>query len=665
MAERSNTARGSAGASDRRGGVEAPQPLAAGEPWADAALADLARLDAGAGEAWRALFDHARGCNASKPSAPWTERAGRLLESVGRESFVDHVDRWFACLATRGAVGKQVVHRGDTYNNVPSEMSQRMLAGLAWAAAVTCHPLAARVLADLAELSFRPIPRFGPRCPYVGNAAARALAWVGTPDAVGQLARLELRVRAPKGRRLVKKLLSEAIEASGLSRRDVEETAVPDFGLRDGRATVPVGDARAEIDATDDYHSRLTWYRPDGSIARSAAGIERADPDAAEHAQRTLKDVEGMLPAQRTRLELLLRDTRTRRLDQWRQRYLEHGLLAPMVRRLIWTVDGTPVLFQGGDPQDVTGAGLAFADVAEVAAWHPVGRPAGEVVAWRRRLEALRVSQPFKQAHREVYLLTDAELNTITYSNRFAAHVVKTAALIALGQTRKWSVSLYGHCTLDLPQFDLRAEYWCQDAGAGPADNYTGSSYGPRYLVTDQVRFYRAGAADPLPLMQVPPLAFSEVMRDVDLFVGVASVGADPNWTDGGNDRYRAYWEAVSFGDLTSETARTRRAVLERLVPRLKIADRCSFTQRFLVVRGDIRTYKIHLGSGNILMEPNDQYLCIVPARGPAVTAAGTADGVFLPFEGDGTLSVILSKAFLLAADRSIDDPTITRQIAT
>ena len=32
--------------------------------------------------------------------------------------------------------------------------------------------------------------------------------------------------------------------------------------------------------------------------------------------------------------------------------------------------------------------------------------------------------------------------------------------------------------------------------------------------------------------------------------------------------------------------------------------------------KGDLRTYKIHLGSGNILMSPNDQYLCIVPGRG-------------------------------------------------
>jgi hypothetical protein len=90
----------------------------------------------------------------------------------------------------------------------------------------------------------------------------------------------------------------------------------------------------------------------------------------------------------------------------------------------------------------------------------------------------------------------------------------------------------------------------------------------------------------------------------------------------------------------------------------LTIAGRCKLADRFLVVRGDIRTYKIHLGSGNILMAPNDQYLCIVAKQ----TVAG-GDRVFLPFEGDGTLSVILSKAFLLAADTQITDPTITSQL--
>jgi hypothetical protein len=120
---------------------------------------------------------------------------------------------------------------------------------------------------------------------------------------------------------------------------------------------------------------------------------------------------------------------------------------------------------------------------------------------------------------------------------------------------------------------------------------------------------------------------------------------------------HRDYWQSYSFGEL-SATAKTRRALLERLLPRLRIADRCSLSERFLNVRGDLRGYKIHLGSGNILMTPNDQYLCIVPKQ-----ATAGQDRPFLPFEGDGLLSVILSKAFLLAEDAKITDHTITSQL--
>ena len=42
---------------------------------------------------------------------------------------------------------------------------------------------------------------------------------------------------------------------------------------------------------------------------------------------------------------------------------------------------------------------------------------------------------------------------------------------------------------------------------------------------------------------------------------------------------------------------------------------------------------------------------------------AKAVEKVFLPFEGDSTLSVILSKAFLLAEDQKVKDPTILRQI--
>jgi hypothetical protein len=301
---------------------------------------------------------------------------------------------------------------------------------------------------------------------------------------------------------------------------------------------------------------------------------------------------------------------------------------------------------------------FAAPEAATVALWHPLGIAAEEVLAWRERLETLQITQPFKQAHRELYVLTDAERGTRVYSNRFAGHILRQAQFRRLAKIRGWRTELVGPWDAGnqsaaqrvLPRWQLRAEFWVSGVGDEFQTGYT-------YLSSDQVRFYRIDDQQPLPLAEVPPLVFSEVMRDVDLFVGVTSIGNDPQWLDRGAEvRFGPYWQQFSFGEL-SAAAKTRREVLQRLVPRLKIADRCQFEERFLVVRGDLRSYKIHLGSGNVLMLPNDGYLCIVPKPDPQ------AGSIMLPFEGDATLSVILSKALLLADDRSISDPTITRQI--
>ena len=77
---------------------------------------------------------------------------------------------------------------------------------------------------------------------------------------------------------------------------------------------------------------------------------------------------------------------------------------------------------------------------------------------------------------------------------------------------------------------------------------------------------------------------------------------------------------------------------------------------KYLIVRGTRRTYRIHLGSANVLMEPNGQYLCIVQG-------ARSSERICLPFEGDTVLPLILSKAVLLAADDRISDQSILKQI--
>ena len=458
-----------------------------------------------------------------------------------------------------------------------------------------------------------------------------------------------------KDRRFLKgieKALEAASAKRGLTRSQLRESLVPTLGLdSDGSRDVPIGDAVATIRVEPPGTLTTVWTTAGGRTQKSAP-IEIKERHAAELA--ALKsDTAGIrkeIGAQRLRVEGVLAEERVWAFDDWRRHYLEHPLIRGFARRLIWRFDDVAAIPLEDEELPVA---------KEVRLWHPIHESPDEVARWRALIRERELVQPFKQAYREIYLLAPAEERTETYSNRFAAHIVRYPQVYALTKQRGWGVVALGPYDNDggrqwreFGAQGIRVEFWMEHA----EQDWDGLGNLAELAATDQVRFYRGGEREPTRLADVPPVVFSEAMRDVDLFVGVTSIAADPEWIDHGNDRYHGYWREASFGEL-GQSALVRREVLEGLLPTLKIADRCSLADRYLVVRGKLRTYRIHLGSGNVLMEPNDEYLCIVPAPGTGWQK------VFLPFPEDERFSVILSKAFLLADDERITDSTILAQI--
>lgn len=673
------------------------------DEWGEQANALLEALAPEARERWQTLLTYCATARGAAPTEKWL-RAGREARRALDEA--DFTTGASALLeAFRQSSNKPPVYDEQTYQFVSNgsildERNADLLRGLIWLCAESDDARLIVALGDGVIAGYRKIVGRGPRCAKVASACVYALQRAPNLSGAAQLERARLNVKQPQFTRGIERALDAAASAAGIAREDLEELTVPTFDLVDGRLRVHVGPANAEL-LVEGADVALRWYDADGKPRKAEpAEVKRDHKAELKDVKRLRDDLAHMLAAQSARLERLPLAERRWPLAVWRARYLDHPLVGTLARRLIWRftlangtqMDGAWLAGALVGPDDTP---LAVPDDAVVTLWHPVFATASETLAWREWLERHTITQPFKQGRREVYLLTDAERATRVYSNRFAGHILRQHQFNALCAARGWRNSLrlmvddeYPPATLDLPHWNLRVEFWVE--GAGDEYDVDTNATGTYWRVsTDQVRFYRPDAPAnyahaggggyynentwrmrrgeavtqhaPVALEEIPPLVFSEVMRDVDLFVGVASVGADPTWQDGGpRGHYRDYWQSYSFGEL-STSGELRRQLLERLLPRLNIADRCALDGRFLRVRGDLREYKIHLGSGNILMEPNDQYLCIVPGRG---AAGGSGGDVYLPFEGDNTLAIILSKAFLLAADKKITDPTITRQIA-
>jgi Domain of unknown function (DUF4132) len=645
-----------------------PDGISLLDSWGIQVGADLAALEPPERMAWRAIFPQLAKATSGKPSTVWLKRTNNALTGIGETLFKQRMITWFDHYVAPAELG------GTARPEISglSDRNASILRGFIWCCASRGDVAIARAAGAITDAALKNLPKIGARNLLLGNAGIYALSSMPGMLGAEQLSRIRQRVAFPKVRRSIDDALNGIAERIGITRDDIDDLATPTFDLVNGRRRFDFPPYAAELMAQSKAGPEVQWIGADTRPRKSEpADLRKIYPEQRAELKRVQEDLRKTLAAQRDRLERLLMSERSWPFTVWRERYLDHPLLSELSRRLIWRFesDGTAVsgAWRDGEFVDMEDRPLAAAlEQSVVRPWHPIDDVAETVLAWQSWLERLQIRQPFKQAHREIYLLTDAERATESYSNRFAGHLLRHHQFKALAQGRGWRYSLQGWFdadntpTLELPRWDLAVEYFV--VGVEGDDLLTDAGV-HLFVATDQVRFRHYDArqrkiGDVAPLAEIPPIVFTEVMRDVDLFVGVASVGADPTWHDRGEQRIRDYWADYAFGAL-SVSAEARRSMLERLMPKLAISARCELEDRFLVVRGNLRTYKIHLGSGNILMQPNNEYLCIVPKR-------GTQDDpleLFLPFDGDTLLSTILSKALLLADDEKIIDPTITSQI--
>ncbi|WP_207789950.1 DUF4132 domain-containing protein [Sandarakinorhabdus oryzae] len=536
-----------------------------------------------------------------------------------------------------------------------------LLKGLVWLAPQLDHAALAGPVGRFAEFCFRKVPNHGARSISLGNAALWALsAMAEGPHAAAELFRLAEKIKYPSARAQIAKRLAALARNSGQSLAALEDVGLPDHGIdAAGMRVEQIGEASARIRLTATA-TDLAWHDAAGKPLKSvpAAVRNQHKPELAA-VRKTVADIEAARAGQVARLEASWIERRDWAFADWQAHYLGHPVRRPIVAALIWDVGSTAVLPVDGRLETLDGTALIPAPDARVRLWHPLLADPATVLAWRQRIIAAGLTQPIRQAHREIYVLTDAERQTAIYSNRFAAHILRQHQFRALCLSRGWDYQLMGQFdswslpSRPLPAHGLTAQYQVEPVGDGAAS----ASGILLHLASDQLRFVGADGA-PVPLERIDPLLLSEVMRDCDLFVAVTSVANDPGWTDGGpGGRFGQYWLDHAFGEL-GQSATMRRELIARIAPRLSIAAQLEIGERTLIVTGKRHRYAIHFGSSNIQILPANRYLCIVPDGAPAESR-----NLALPFAGDNLVSIILAKAFLLADESRITDRTILSQL--
>ena len=652
-----------------------PYKKLSGDQFGDALETTLTALDPIDAVKWHRIFNLASTANGAKPTKKFMDRATALKDDLGKEWVRSKIQDWIESAFSAKSV--EVTHTSNyghrdytwTEETVFTKSNAVLLKGLVWISKGFQDARTVNLVADLCEKSMKKIPGVGPAAQATANACLWYLEVTPGAEATARLSRLSTAIKQKSVQKKVAAIVAQKAEAAGITTIQLEERVVPTYGLSQGEKSVSFDDYTLKIAVDGPGKITQTWIKPDGAPQKTKPKIvsDKAPLKAKFDKIKTeVASIKKVLTAQRDRIDRLFVEDLEWPLSEIETYYVGHDLICEIAGRLIWDLhindSRVGAIWRNQTWQDVSGATLETDETTTARLWHPIDWNTDDVMAWRARLTDLEVMQPTKQAYREVYLLTDAERSTRVYSNRMAAHILKQHQMATLMAARGWRYQLMGcyddglddqWATKDFVTSDLTAEYllhtnWSDGEAWNDAGIYL-------YVGTDQLRFSRGHVQ--VPLEDVPVRLLSETMREADLFVGVASVGNDPVWADQGpTPEARDYWQSYSFGKLDG-FAKTRKEVLEAVLPRLKIRDVAHIAGKFLIVDGKLNTYKIHLGSSNILMAPGDRYLCNVPA---GISKTGK---VALPFEGDNRLSVILSKAMMLAEDDKIKAPDIVRQL--
>ena len=349
--------------------------------------------------------------------------------------------------------------------------------------------------------------------------------------------------------------------------------------------------------------------------------------------KETVKELKEQKRRARESLERAMTESTLFRADEL-EIILNNPVLAPQASGLVWTLENRNGFLQKTDNglalQDIRGGLSSLPAEAGLRVSHPHDLiTAGEWADYMHALYEKKIRQPFKQVFREYYPITEEERQERTISRRYAGHQVQPQKTVALLKGRGWTVDYEEGLQKVFYRDNLIVRMYAMADWFSPADIEAPT--------LEEIQFFDRETGKPVELEAVPPVLFSETMRDIDLVVSVAHVGGvDP--------------------EASHSTVEMRTAIARELVSLLKLSN-VSFVGAHAKIHGTLANYSVHLGSGVVHGEGIGM-IAILPVHSQA------RGRIFLPFaDDDPKTAEIMSKIILLSEDKKIKDPAILSQI--
>jgi len=307
----------------------------------------------------------------------------------------------------------------------------------------------------------------------------------------------------------------------------------------------------------------------------------------------------------------------------------KHPVVYPMLKNLV-LISGESVGFLADNGlADDMGTIQNLDGGAEIKIAHPFDLYSrGIWKNYQRYLFESRITQPFRQVFRELYIKTAEEID-IFRSLRYAGNQIQAAKTVGALKSRRWVADIEVGLQKVFYKDNIVAQIYALADWFSPADIEAPT--------LEWVCFTNRRTGEQIKISDIPDIVFSEVMRDVDLAVSVAHAGGvDPQ--------------------TSHSTMEMRAAILSFVLPMFRIAN-VKVEGRHAIVEGKLAEYSIHLGSG-VVHQLGGAMIPVLPVH------SQHRGKIFLPFvDDDPKTAEIISKVLLFAEDDKIKDPMILSNI--
>jgi len=246
------------------------------------------------------------------------------------------------------------------------------------------------------------------------------LGAIGTEEAMRAVQGIADRVKFKALKEEASRQISLIAAELGLTREQLADRLVPDFGLAEEAALVLDYGPRSFTVAFDEHLKPFIvddTGKPRKALPKPGA---KDDPEVAEDAYNRYaalkKELRTVAAEQVARLEAAMVNARTWNTDEFRRFFVDHALTRHLARRLVWLADigGDRFGFriaEDGSFGDVEDDAVDLPEDAVIRLAHPLhlGR---KVDAWAEVLADYEILQPFDQLARPVMAFTEEELKT-------------------------------------------------------------------------------------------------------------------------------------------------------------------------------------------------------------------------------------------------------------